>query len=278
MSSYGGNSSSRPSDDCSPDGHQLGVDPEGPHPVGGGLTDAGDLHAGERAGVQTELVELLPHRAHRVGGGEHHPLEAAVDQTLDRALHLRGAARRLDGDGRHLDRQCAVADQPFAHLAGLILGARHQHGPAVQGAALPPVQLRAVGDGLADGHHQRPGQWTRRLAARQACSCRADRPAWSPPNAVGTWCRSRSRRSAWCRPARTRSACAPPRADETRWRAGSAGRARRPAPPSPRRRGHRPRCAPIPAAAPHTWAPPWCRADPARSRNSGASSPVRSPR
>ena len=170
------------------------------------------------------------------------------------------------------------ADQLFAHLAGLVLGARHQHGPAVQRAALPPVQLRAVGDGLADGHHQRPGQRAgRRLSPRagRARPCRAGRPASSPPNAAGTWCRSRSPRPVWRRPGRTRSACGRRRADATRWRAGSADPARRPARPSPRRRERRRRCAPSPAADPRRWAPRWCRADPARSRSSGGSSPGR---
>ncbi len=63
--------------------------------------------------------------------------------------------------------------QPVAHLAGLVLGARHQHGPAVQRAALPPVQLRAVGHGLADGHHQR----ARRVRPRRRPGWRAWRPA-----------------------------------------------------------------------------------------------------
>ena len=120
--------------------------------------DAGDLHAGERAGVQAELGELLPHRAHRVGRGEHHPLVAAVDQALDRALHLGGRARRLDGDGRHLLGAGAVHGQPLAHRAGLVLGPRHQHPPAVQRARLPPGQLGAQPDLGADGEHQRAVQ------------------------------------------------------------------------------------------------------------------------
>ena len=146
-SSYGGKSCSRPSEDCSPDGHQLRLDAERAHRVRGRLADAGDLHAGEGARVQPELVELLPHRAHRVGRGEHDPLVPAGDQALDRPLHLGRGARRLDRDGRHLDRHRAVRPQPLAHRAGLLLGPRDQHLPAVQRAVLPPGQPVALGDG-----------------------------------------------------------------------------------------------------------------------------------
>jgi len=48
--------------------NQLGVDPERTHRIRGGLPDAGDLHAGERPRVESELVELLHTRAHRVRG------------------------------------------------------------------------------------------------------------------------------------------------------------------------------------------------------------------
>ena len=143
--------------------HQLRADPESTDPVGSRFADAGDLHPGERTGVQTELTKLLPHRTHRVGGGEHHPLETAIDQTLDGTFHLSGAPRRLDGYGRHLDRKRAVTRQPLAHFAGLVFGARHQDRPAVQFAALPPVQLRPAGHDLSDGDHQRSSQRTRRV-------------------------------------------------------------------------------------------------------------------
>ncbi len=135
-------------------GQQLRHDAEGTDLGRGGLADAGNLDAGERARIQPELGELLPDRTHRVGRGEHHPLVAAVDQALDRALHLRGAARRLDRDRRHLVRDGAVRPKPVAHHTGLLLGARHQDFPAVQRAGLPPGQLAALGHDVADGHHQ----------------------------------------------------------------------------------------------------------------------------
>ena len=141
MSSYGAQSASRPSLDCSPDGHQVGLDAVAGDGGGGHLTDAGDLDAGERAGVQAVLLDPLADGLPRVDRGEHDPLVAALDQALDRPLHLGRRARRLDGDGRHLDRYGTVRAQLLGQRAGLLLGARDQHLPAEQRAGLVPGQL-----------------------------------------------------------------------------------------------------------------------------------------
>jgi hypothetical protein len=61
-SSYGGKSASRPSLDCSPAGHQLRLMPKARTASAVCLADAGDLDAGERAGVEAVLGELLPDR------------------------------------------------------------------------------------------------------------------------------------------------------------------------------------------------------------------------
>ena len=65
MSSYGGQSSSRPRADCSPDGTRSARMPHAAMLLGGLLADGGDLQAAERARVEAVLVELLPHRLAR---------------------------------------------------------------------------------------------------------------------------------------------------------------------------------------------------------------------
>ena len=59
-----------------------------------------------------------------------------------------------------------MRDQPIRHVAGLILGTRHQNGPAVQRARFPPAQLAALGDHLADGDDQRSGEGASALVER----------------------------------------------------------------------------------------------------------------
>ena len=101
-SSYGGNSSSNPAADCSPIGHEVGLDAECLQRVGGLLTHRRHLDAGERARVEAVLLELLAHGAHRVDRRERDPLIATGHQPADGALHLLRSARRLDRDRRHL--------------------------------------------------------------------------------------------------------------------------------------------------------------------------------
>ena len=87
------------------------------------------------AGVEAVLGELLPHRPHRVDRGEDDPGVPAVDQALDRPLHLRRGARRLDRDGRHLD--TASRRRPAA--------ARSSRRPAPWCAARAPSSRTAAG-------------------------------------------------------------------------------------------------------------------------------------
>ncbi len=100
--SYGGQSSSRPAADCSPVGTRSGLMPHASRSRRGLLADRGHLDAGEGAGVQAVLLELLADGLDRVARGERDPLVAAGHQALDRPLHLLRGARRLDRDGRHL--------------------------------------------------------------------------------------------------------------------------------------------------------------------------------
>ena len=160
-SSYGGQSSSRPRADCSPDGTRSARRPQASHRGGGLVADGGDLQAGERARVEAVLVELLADRLHRVDRGERDPLVAALDQPADRLVHLLRVARRLHRDGRHLLGHRAEAAQPRGQRAGLLLGARHQHPPAEQRLGLEPRQRGAQVDDVADhgdGGRRHPGR------------------------------------------------------------------------------------------------------------------------
>ena len=74
--------------------------PQSRSACGGDPADRGDLEAGERAGVEAELVELLADGAHGVDRGEPDPLVAAGDHALDGPLELLRRARRLDRDRR----------------------------------------------------------------------------------------------------------------------------------------------------------------------------------
>ena len=91
--------------------HQVGAQAPGGDRLGGLVTDRGDLQAGEGAGVEAVLLELLAHRLDGVDRGERDPLVAALDQAADGLVHLQRVARRLDRDGRHLLRDGAVAAQ-----------------------------------------------------------------------------------------------------------------------------------------------------------------------
>ena len=130
--------------------HEVGHDAPLAQGRGGDPTDRGDLQAGEGAGVETELLELLPHRLHGVDRGEADPLVAAGDQALDRALHLLGRARRLDRDRRDDLGGRAVRLEPGDRRAGLLLGAGHQDVPAEQRLGLEPGQVLAQGHGRAN--------------------------------------------------------------------------------------------------------------------------------
>src|SRR5690606_2451003 len=138
-------------------GQEFGLDAELAHLVGGGLADAGDLDAAERARVQAVLLELLPDRLDGVLRGEHDPRVAAVDQALDGPLHLGRGARGLDGYGRHLAGDRAVGAQTLGHDAGLLLGARDEDLPAVQRTRLPPGELVPLLDAGPDGEDDLPG-------------------------------------------------------------------------------------------------------------------------
>ena len=92
--------------------HQVGAQAPGGDRRGGLVADGGDLEAGEGAGVEAVLLELLAHRLDRVDRGEGDPLVAALDQAADGLVHLQRVARRLDRDGRHLLGHRAVAAQP----------------------------------------------------------------------------------------------------------------------------------------------------------------------
>ena len=140
--------------------HQVGPQT----PVGDGLrglvADRGDLEAGEGAGVEAVLLELLAHGLDGVDGGEGDPLVAALDQAAHGLVHLERVAGRLDRDGRHLLGHRAVAAQPLRERAGLLLGAGHQHPPAEQRLGLEPRQRLAQVDHLADdgdGRRAHPG-------------------------------------------------------------------------------------------------------------------------
>lgn len=163
ISSYSGNSSSRPIEDWLAGRHQFGLIPKArTRSAVDSPTHA--IFTPEKARA-TELGELLPDRANGVGGGEHHPLEATVHQALDGPFHLSRAARRFDRDGRHLDRRGAVGDQPSL-VTGLLLGPG-QHRPAVQGAALHQVQLGTVGHRAADGDHHCTGHRAGRVGGAE---------------------------------------------------------------------------------------------------------------
>ena len=216
ISSCGENSASRPFGGLLPGGHQLRLDAEGAHRVGGRLTDTGDLDAAEVPGVQPVLGELLPDRPDRVDRGEDHPGVPAVDQALDRPLHLGRGARRLDRDRRHLARDRAVRAQPGAHRAGLLLGPGHEHLPAVQRAVLPPAQLVPLADALADGEHHPAGEAERRRdeavhgrrgGVLRSRRCRRRSPR--PPVVPSTPAASRPSRTAARSPASTASASEP---------------------------------------------------------------------
>ena len=140
--------------------HQVGAQT----PVGDGLrglvADGRDLEAGEGAGVEAVLLELLAHGLDRVDGGEGDPLVAALDQAAHGLVHLQRVAGRLDRDGRHLLGDRAVAAQPLRERAGLVLGARHQDPPAEQRLGLEPRQRLAQVDHVADhgdGRRAHPG-------------------------------------------------------------------------------------------------------------------------
>lgn len=149
-----------------PGGDQLRLDAERADRVSGGLADTGDLDAAEVPGVQPVLGELLPDRPDGVHRGEDHPGVPAVDQALDRPLHLGRGARRLDRDRRHLARDRPVRAQPGTHRAGLLLGPGDEHLPAVQRPVLPPAQLVPLADALADGEHHPAGKAERRRDER----------------------------------------------------------------------------------------------------------------
>ncbi|SKX54774.1 Uncharacterised protein [Mycobacteroides abscessus subsp. abscessus] len=59
-----------------------------------------------------------------------------------------------------------MADEAFAHVACLVLGAGHQNGPAVECARLPPGELAALADDLADREDQRSAQRVALLVER----------------------------------------------------------------------------------------------------------------
>ena len=71
-------------------------------------------------------------------------------------------ARRLDGDGRHLDGDGAVAAEQVDDRSRVILRARDEDAPAEQGLDLEPVELVPLRDDLADDEEPRTGL-TRRL-------------------------------------------------------------------------------------------------------------------
>ena len=158
ISSCGENSASRPSLDCSPAGISSGWMPNArtasavASPMQAILTPpkcraSRPCSANFSQTARTALTEV-----------KIDPGVPAVDQALDRPLHLRRGARRLDRDGRHLARDRPVRAQPRAHRAGLLLGPRDEHLPAVQRAVLPPAQLVALADAGADGEHHPAGE------------------------------------------------------------------------------------------------------------------------
>ena len=179
------------------------------------LADGGDLQARERAGVEPVLLELLADGLHGVDARERHPLVAALDEAADGLVDLLRVARRLDRDGRHLLGDGAEGPQAGGQAGRLLLGARHEHAPAVQRLGLEPRQRLAHRDDLADD-----GDGRRRHAGvgRRPWRCRpASRRAWS-----ARW---------WCPPGSSRPASR---------ESGRPRRARR----RPRRCGRRPRAAP----------------------------------
>ena len=135
--------------------HQVGLDSPVPQRRRGDAADRGHLEPGERAGVQPEVLELLPDRPHGVDRGEPDPLVAAGDQSLDRFLHLVRGARRLHRDRRHHLRDGAVLGQPGDHRAGLLLGPRHQHPPPEQRLGLEPRGDIALPRSRADDREHR---------------------------------------------------------------------------------------------------------------------------
>ena len=141
-------------------GHQVGAQAPVGDRLGGLVADRGDLEAGEGAGVEAVLLELLAHRLDRVDRGEGDPLVAALDEAADGLVHLLRVARRLDRDRRHLVGHGAVAAQAGGQRAGLLLGAGHQHPPAEQRLGLEPRQRLAQVDDVADdgdGRRRHPG-------------------------------------------------------------------------------------------------------------------------
>ena len=135
--------------------HQVGAQAPGGDRRGGLVADGGDLEAGEGAGVEAVLLELLAHGLDRVDRGEGDPLVAALDQAADGLVHLQRVARRLDGDRGDLLGHGAVAAQAERERGGLVLGAGHQHAPAEQRLGLEPRQRLAQVDDLADDGDRR---------------------------------------------------------------------------------------------------------------------------
>ena len=138
--------------------HKLGLHAAGDQRAGGLLPHRAQVYAGERAGVQAQLLKLRPHRVDGVDRSEQDPLVAALHDALDRAVHLRGVARRFQRDRGHGLRNRAVLRQAGVHRPRLGLRTRHEHAPAVQRSVFPPRVFRAVVRRGAEGDHQRPLQ------------------------------------------------------------------------------------------------------------------------
>ena len=138
-------------------GHQVGLDTELHQRVGGVLTHGRYLQAGEGAGIEAVLLELLAHRAYGVDARETDPLEATGDQAVHRAVHLLRGARGLDRDRRDLDRDSAKTHESIEQVIGAVLGAGHEHTPAEERLDLEPRQAITLGHDLADNQDPRSG-------------------------------------------------------------------------------------------------------------------------
>ncbi len=259
-------------------GDQVRLDAEVDQRAGGLFADRGDLDPGEGAGVEPVLLELLPDRLDRVHAGEGDPLVPAGDQALDRALHLLGRTRRLDGDRRDLVRHRAVGAELVGERRGLLLRPGDEDLPAEHRLRLEPRELIALGGGaaLSDHGYDRPVALGRRehLGLLEDLG---DRPEGRRPGALaGGGARDRhGERGVGLAARRDQLVGRRPRPRPAWWRRRRSRRSRRPRSSTGRRRYGRRRSG-RPRPARHGAAPRRTRARRRRSRCPGR--PRRAPR
>ncbi len=124
--------------------YQIGDQPETRKRRGTGRSHGAELHAGQRARVESQFAQLAPHDVGCGGAGDEQP--PILVQRLERPPQ-RSRIELLDADRRRLDHIGAECGEPRRQLRPLRACAGHHDALAEERPGVEPA------DGVAERHH-----------------------------------------------------------------------------------------------------------------------------